>query len=73
MLTFGLFSMVAKLFADIVIKLRGFARCIVSDIDPLLLSHLWRTLFDLSGTTLKLSTENHHKKDGQTEVSNRRF
>ena len=63
---------VALLFIDMVGRLHGMPKSIVSDRDPLFISKFWRELFTLSGTKLRLSSSYHLQFDGQTEVANRR-
>lgn len=56
---------VARLFMEISGKIHGPPRILVSDRDPLFISHFWQELFKLSGTTLKMSTAYHPQTDGQ--------
>ena len=55
---------VASLFMDIVGKLHGLPRSLVSDHDPLFISKFWYELFQHSGTQLRMSSAYHPQSDG---------
>ena len=56
--------MAASLFVDIIIKLHGIPRSLVSNKDPLFISRFWQELFKLSGTRLRMSSAYHPQSDG---------
>jgi hypothetical protein len=62
---------VAKAFFDQVVWLHGIPLSIVSDRDPVFTSSVWRELFHLSGTQLRMSFAFRPQTDGQSEVTNR--
>ncbi|GAU13119.1 hypothetical protein TSUD_174190 [Trifolium subterraneum] len=62
---------IAELFTKEIVRLHGIPLSIISDRDPIFVSHFWRELFKLQGTTLKMSSAYHPETDGQTEVINR--
>lgn len=64
-------STMAHLFMDIVGKIHGMPHSLVSDRDPLFLSHFWQELFKLSGIKLCMSLTYHPQLDDQTKVLNR--
>lgn len=61
----------AKSFYGNIFKLHGLPDEIVSDRDPKFTSKFWRTLMDLCGVKLKMSTSRHPQTDGSSEIMNR--
>jgi hypothetical protein len=61
---------VARLLLDVVVRLHGFPKSMVSDRDKIFTSHIWRELFRLTEITLITSTAYHPQTDGQTERVN---
>lgn len=64
-------KMVAEKFVEGVVKLHGMPKSIISDRDPVFISHFWREFFKFSDTQLKMSSSYHPQTDGQSEVVNR--
>ena len=62
---------VAILYFREVYHLHGLPSSIVSDRDTRFLSHFWRSLWKLLGTSLDMSSAYHRQLDGQIEVFNR--
>jgi hypothetical protein len=64
-------STVATAFMEIVQKLHGSPKIIVSDRDPIFTGHFWTELFSCLGTQLAHSSSYHPQSDGQTEIVNK--
>lgn len=62
---------IAQLFLDHIFTLHGNPSTIVSDRDPLFMSHFWKEFMKLQGVKLTFSSAYHPQIDGQTEVLNR--
>ena len=61
----------AAIFMETVFRLHGLPQVLVSDRDPRFTSRFWRTVFNLLGSKLTMSTTDHPETDGQTERVNR--
>lgn len=61
---------VARLFLDLVGKIHGIPKTIVSDRDKIFTSSFWQELFRSLGVGLRMSTTYHCETDGQTERVN---
>ena len=61
----------AKLFIDRVFRQHGLPMAIVSDRDPRFTGKFWKSIFQVLGTRLDMSTADHPQTDGQTERVNR--
>jgi hypothetical protein len=61
-------SIVAITFMEIVQKLHGSLKIIVSVRDPIFTRHFWIELFSCVGTQLAHSSSYHPQSDGQTEI-----
>jgi IS30 family transposase len=64
-------SIVATAFMEMVQKLHGSPKIIVSDRDPIFTGHFWTELFSCLGTQLAHSSSYHPQSDGQTEIVNK--
>jgi hypothetical protein len=61
----------ARAFFEAVVRLHGIPSSIVSDQDLVFTSHLWRDLFKMIGSKLRMSIAFHPQTDGQSKVVNR--
>ena len=57
----------AQIFVDNVFRLHSLPEIIISNWDPCFTGKLWRSLFDLLGMDLQVSTAFHPQTDGQSE------
>lgn len=64
-------TQIAEIFMKEIFRLHGMPRSIVSDRDPIFISHFWEAFFKLQGSKLCRSSAYHPQSDGQTEVVNR--
>jgi hypothetical protein len=62
---------VSKVFFKQVVRLHSVPASIISDHDPVFTSAVWRELFRLSGTQLRMSSVFHPQTDRQSEITNR--
>jgi transposase InsO family protein len=61
---------VALAFFNMVVRLHGLPKIIVSDRDKIFTSTFWKELFKLLNTQLWMSSAYHAQSDGQTEYIN---
>src|SRR5574338_706829 len=61
----------AKLFMKNIVRLHGVPSSIVSDGDALFTSEFWKSLQDVLGTKLKMTTAYHPQIDGQNKRVNK--
>nr|GEV70443.1 transposon Ty3-G Gag-Pol polyprotein [Tanacetum cinerariifolium] len=61
---------VVEVCMDIVVKLHGIPKLIMSNRDRIIVSKFWKQLFEAIGTKLYHSTTYHPQMDGQTKVVN---
>jgi hypothetical protein len=64
-------STVATVLMEIVEKLHGIPKIIVSHKDPIFTGHFWKELFSFLGTQLAHSSSINPQSDGQTEIVNK--
>jgi hypothetical protein len=64
-------STVSTAFMEIIQKLHGFLKIIVSDKDPIFTRHFWTKLFSCLGTQLAHNSYYHPQSDGQTKIVNK--
>lgn len=59
-------TQIAEIFMKEIFRLHGMPRSIVSDRDPIFISHFWEAFFRLQGSKLCRSSAYHFQSDGQT-------
>ena len=62
---------VTRAFFDGIVRLHGFLTSIVSDRDPVFMSHMWHDLFKMAGVQLCFSMVFHPQTDSQSEIVNK--
>ena len=60
-------ELIAELVFREVVSQKGLPIAIISDRDPKFTSNFWRSLWELTGTSLVMSTSRHQNTDGQSE------
>jgi len=64
-------SRITTTFMEIVQKLHGILKIIISDRDPIFTRNFWTELFSCFGTKLAKSSSYHPQSNGQTETLNK--
>jgi hypothetical protein len=64
-------STIATTFMEIVQKLHGIPKIIVSDRDPIFTRNFWTELFSCLGTQLAHNSSYHPQSNGKTEIVNK--
>jgi hypothetical protein len=50
---------IAEVFVKEIVRLHGFPNSVISDRDPIFVTHFWIEMFKLQGTKLKMSSSYH--------------
>ena len=61
----------AQLVIDRIFRQHGLPRAIVSDRDPRFMSKCWKSIFQVLGLRLNMSTADHPQKDGRSKCVSR--